>query len=145
MMQPDLFSSQPQTESAAGPAQVPEWQARAAWLRAELNRHSHAYYVLDNPSIPDAEYDKLFRELQTLEQEHPELASPDSPTQRVGGKPLPEFVPVRHVVPMLSLNNAFDEDDIVGFDRRVKEGLQTKEDVDYSTELKFDGVAISLR
>lgn len=145
MMQPDLFPSQPQTESAAGPAQVPEWQARAAWLRAELNRHSHAYYVLDNPSIPDAEYDKLFRELQTLEQEHPELASPDSPTQRVGGKPLPEFVPVRHAVPMLSLNNAFDEGDIVGFDRRVKEGLQTNEEVDYSTELKFDGLAISLR
>lgn len=145
MMQPDLFPSQPQTESAAGPAQVPEWQARAAWLRAELNRHSHAYYVLDNPSIPDAEYDKLFRELQTLEQEHPELASSDSPTQRVGGKPLPEFVPVRHAVPMLSLNNAFDEDDIVGFDRRVKEGLQTNEEVDYSTELKFDGLAISLR
>lgn len=145
MMQPDLFPTPPQTESAADIPQVPEWHARAAWLRAELNRHSHAYYVLDNPSIPDAEYDKLFRELQTLEEKHPELASPDSPTQRVGGKPLPEFVPVRHAVPMLSLNNAFDEGDIVGFDRRVKEGLHANDEVEYSTELKFDGLAISLR
>lgn len=78
MMQPDLFPNQPQTESAADLAQLPAWHARAARLRAELNRHSHAYYVLDNPSIPDAEYDKLFRELQMLEQEHPELVSPDS-------------------------------------------------------------------
>jgi DNA ligase (NAD+) len=135
-MQPDLFSS---------PGQPQDVPARAAWLRAELNRHSHAYYVLDNPTIPDAEYDKLFGELQALEQAHPELVSPDSPTQRVGGKPLPQFAQVRHTIPMLSLNNAFDEDDIVAFDRRVKEGLRSEEQVEYSTELKFDGLAISLR
>jgi DNA ligase (NAD+) len=142
-MHPDLFSPNPQPENTAAIPDAGDWPARAAWLRAELNRHSHAYYVLDNPSIPDAEYDKLFLELQTLEQEHPELVTPDSPTQRVGGKPLPLFEQVRHSVPMLSLNNAFDEADIVGFDRRVKEGLEAN--VEYSTELKFDGLAISLR
>jgi DNA ligase (NAD+) len=140
-----LSSARARTEGGTSIPEPDNWLARAAWLRAELNRHSHAYYVLDNPTIPDAEYDKLFRELQTLEQEHPELSSPDSPTQRVGGKPLPQFVPVRHSLPMLSLNNAFDEADIVGFDRRVKEGLRSEGEIEYSTELKFDGLAISLR
>ena len=119
--------------------------ARAAWLRAELNRHAHAYYVLDNPSIPDAEYDKLFLELSALERQHPELCSPDSPTQRVGGVPLPQFDAVRHSVPMLSLGNGFDDDDIIAFDRRVREGLHADGEVEYSTELKFDGLAINLR
>lgn len=119
--------------------------ARAEWLRAELNRHSHAYYVLDNPTIPDAEYDKLFRELQLLEQSHPELDRPDSPTHRVGGAPLPQFLPVRHALPMLSLNNAFDDDDIAGFDRRIRDALHHPDEVEYCTELKFDGLAISLR
>ena len=90
-----------------------DWPARALWLRAELNRHGHAYYVLDHPSIPDAEYDALFRELQALEAAHPELQSPDSPTQRVGGAPLPEFSQVQHDVPMLSINNGFADDDIM--------------------------------
>ncbi|MEN3293554.1 MAG: ligase [Burkholderiales bacterium] len=144
-MHPDLFTASAQPENTPAIPAASDWPARAAWLRAELNRHSHAYYVLDNPTIPDAEYDKLFGELQVLEQDHPELASPDSPTQRVGGKPLPQFAQVRHSVPMLSLNNAFDEADIVGFDRRVKEGLQADAEVEYSTELKFDGLAISLR
>jgi DNA ligase (NAD+) len=144
-MQSDLFSTNPQSENTATIPDAGDWPARVAWLRAELNRHSHSYYVLDKPTIPDAEYDKLFRELQTLEQEHPELVIPDSPTQRVGGKPLPQFEQVRHSVPMLSLNNAFDEADIVGFDRRVKEGLEADANVEYSTELKFDGLAISLR
>ncbi|HJV87104.1 MAG TPA: NAD-dependent DNA ligase LigA [Noviherbaspirillum sp.] len=121
------------------------WQERAAWLKAELNRHSHAYYVLDNPTIPDAEYDKMFRELVALEQAHPDLITSDSPTQRVGGKPLPQFEQVRHSVPMLSLNNAFDDEEVIGFDRRVREGLQATGEVDYSTELKFDGLAISVR
>lgn len=121
------------------------WQERAAWLKAELNRHSHAYYVLDNPTIPDAEYDRMFRELVELEQAHPDLITSDSPTQRVGGKPLPQFEQVRHTVPMLSLNNAFDEVEVVGFDRRVRESLQIAEEVEYSTELKFDGLAISVR
>ncbi|HEX2531480.1 MAG TPA: NAD-dependent DNA ligase LigA [Burkholderiaceae bacterium] len=122
-----------------------DWQARAAWLRSELNRHSYAYYVLDNPTIPDAEYDQLFRELQELEAAHPELLTTDSPTQRVGGAPLPQFAHVRHSVPMLSLGNAFEESDIVAFDRRIREGLRTEHDVEYSTELKFDGLAVNLR
>ncbi|HCE08093.1 MAG TPA: DNA ligase [Oxalobacteraceae bacterium] len=119
--------------------------ARASWLRGELNRHNYAYYVLDNPTIPDAEYDKLFRELQALEQTHPELASSDSPTQRVGAAPLPQFAQVTHSVPMLSLGNAFDDSDIIAFDRRVKDGLKLDGSVAYATELKFDGLAINLR
>ena len=123
-----------------------DWLLRCAWLRQELNRHSHAYYVLDTPTVPDAEYDKLFRELQALEQAHPELMSADSPTQRVGGAPLPQFDQVQHTVPMLSLGNGFSDDDIVNFDRRVREGLQPFEgEVEYAVELKFDGLAINLR
>ncbi len=127
-----------------------DWQARGAWLKRELNRHSHAYYVLDAPTVPDAEYDKLFRELQALEQVHPELVSFDSPTQRVGGAPLPQFDQVQHTVPMLSLGNGFEDDDIINFDRRVREGLQSADEpiageVEYATELKFDGLAINLR
>lgn len=118
---------------------------RAQCLTSELNRHAHAYYVLDNPSIPDAEYDKLFRELQGIEAAYPELAKPDSPTQRVGGAPLDQFEQVTHSVPMLSLSNAFSEEDVSNFDRRVKEGLQDSSEIEYSAELKFDGLAINLR
>ncbi|HZW21970.1 NAD-dependent DNA ligase LigA [Noviherbaspirillum sp.] len=142
-MQPDFFSTAP--DAAASPAEANHWQERAAWLKAELNRHNHAYYVLDNPTIPDAEYDKMFRELVELEQAHPDLITSDSPTQRVGGKPLPQFEQVRHTVPMLSLNNAFGEEEVTAFDRRVRDGLQTVHEIDYSAELKFDGLAISLR
>ncbi|MBB3122249.1 NAD-dependent DNA ligase LigA [Pseudoduganella violacea] len=117
---------------------------RAAWLTAELNRHLHAYHVLDAPTIPDAEYDQLFAELQKIEAEHPELAAPDSPTLRVGAAPLPQFDAVTHAVPMLSLNNGFSEEDIENFDRRVREGLD-KLEVDYAAEVKFDGLAINLR
>ena len=117
---------------------------RAAWLRAELDRHNHAYYVLDAPSIPDAEYDKLFRELQGLEAEYPELLSADSPTQRVGAAPLKEFPPRRHGVPMLSLNNAFAPEEVEAFDKRVRDGLETISAIDYAVEPKFDGLAISL-
>ncbi|AKU20708.1 NAD-dependent DNA ligase LigA [Massilia sp. NR 4-1] len=117
---------------------------RAAWLTAELNRHLHAYHVLDAPTIPDAEYDRLFAELQQIEAEHPELAAPDSPTLRVGASPLPQFDAVTHAVPMLSLNNGFSEEDIENFDRRVREGLD-KLEVDYAAEVKFDGLAINLR
>lgn len=116
---------------------------RAAALRSEIERHNHAYYVLDRPSVPDAEYDRLFRELQQLEAEHPELASPDSPTQRVGGAPLAEFSQVTHEVPMLSLNNAFADDEVAAFDRRCREGLGV-ETVEYAVEPKFDGLAITL-
>ncbi|WP_395825475.1 NAD-dependent DNA ligase LigA [Collimonas sp.] len=124
-----------------------DWRARAAWLAAELNRHNHSYYVLDNPSIPDAEYDQLFGELQALEQAHPELNTPDSPTQRVGAAPLPQFEQVTHSIPMLSLGNGFEDNDIVEFDRRVRDGLdmQSGSEIEYAAELKFDGLAINLR
>ncbi|MDP3539096.1 MAG: NAD-dependent DNA ligase LigA [Azonexus sp.] len=118
--------------------------ARAASLRAELERHNHAYYVLDAPSIPDAEYDKLFRELQGLEQAYPELLTADSPTQRVGAAPLKEFLPRRHGVAMLSLNNAFEPAEVEAFDQRVRDGLESIAAVDYAVEPKFDGLAISL-
>lgn len=118
--------------------------ARAAFLRAEIERHNHAYYVLDAPTIPDAEYDKLFRELQELEAAHPQLRTADSPTQRIGGAALPEFRQVEHAVPMLSLNNAFSDEEVTAFDRRCREGLG-KEPVDYACEPKFDGLAITLR
>lgn len=117
---------------------------RAAELRAEIERHNHAYYVLDSPSIPDAEYDKLFRELQGLEQQFPELLTADSPTQRVGAAPLKEFPPRRHGVPMLSLNNAFEPGEVEAFDQRVRDGLETIAAIDYAVEPKFDGLAISL-
>jgi DNA ligase (NAD+) len=112
-------------------------------LRREIEDHNYRYYALDQPSISDAEYDRLFRELQALEEAHPELASPDSPTQRVGGAPLPEFESVTHEVPMLSLNNALGEAEAEAFDRRVREGLDLEE-VEYDCEPKFDGLAISL-
>jgi DNA ligase (NAD+) len=116
---------------------------RAAWLRRELERHNVLYYVRDQPEITDAEYDRLFAELLALEASHPALASPDSPTQRVGAPPLPQFSDVRHRMPMLSLNNAFDEDDVRAFDRRVRELLE-RDEIDYAVEPKFDGLAISL-
>ncbi|WP_229219989.1 NAD-dependent DNA ligase LigA [Rugamonas fusca] len=118
--------------------------ARMAALGAELNKHLHAYHVLDAPTIPDAEYDKLFLELQQLEAAHPELAQPDSPTLRVGAPPLPQFEQVTHAVPMLSLNNGFNDEDIVNFDRRVREGLDAVQ-VEYAAEVKYDGLAINLR
>jgi len=124
--------------AAAGKAE------RAAWLRAELERHNHAYYALDAPTIPDAEYDRLFRELQGLEAEFPELLAADSPTRRVGAPPLKEFPPRRHGLPMLSLNNAFAPDEVEAFDKRVRDGLETIATVDYAVEPKFDGLAISL-
>jgi DNA ligase (NAD+) len=117
---------------------------RMAWLVKELNRHIYNYHVLDAPTIPDAEYDRLFKELQDLEGAHPQAVSNDSPTSRVGAAPIPEFKQVTHSVPMLSLNNGFMDEDVENFDRRVREGLDAKQ-VGYSAELKFDGLAISLR
>ncbi len=116
---------------------------RATWLRGEIDAHNHRYYVLDQPVVSDAEYDRLFQELVALESQFPELLTPDSPSQRVGAAPLDDFSPVAHRISMLSLNNAFDAADIEGFDRRVREGLGV-EDVEYTAELKFDGLAISL-
>lgn len=118
-------------------------QSRHSELCHLLHRYAHEYYVLDAPSVPDAEYDRLFAELQTLESAHSELITADSPTQRVGGKPLPEFTQVTHIVPMLSLNNAFEDEDIAAFDKRVRDGLGMAE-VAYDVGPKFDGLAISL-
>ena len=120
---------------------------RMAWLVKELNHHIYNYHVLDAPTIPDAEYDKLFRELQELEAAHPEAVSNDTPTSRVGGAPIPEFSQVTHAMPMLSLNNGFSDEDIDNFDRRVREGLDLPPgaEVEYAAELKFDGLAMSLR
>jgi DNA ligase (NAD+) len=116
---------------------------RAEALRREIERHNRLYYVEDAPEITDAEYDSLFEELVRLEAEHPDLASPDSPTQRVGAAPQAEFPEVRHRSPMLSLGNAFDEEAVRGFDRRVREALHA-ENIDYAVEPKFDGLAVSL-
>jgi DNA ligase (NAD+) len=123
---------------------VPEAvRKRADALRRDIETHNHRYYVLDAPIIPDAEYDRLFQELVELEASYSELATPDSPTQRVGGAPLEEFPQVTHRTPMLSLNNAFTEADVSAFDRRVREGLG-RDEVEYEVEPKFDGLAISL-
>jgi DNA ligase (NAD+) len=116
---------------------------RAAELRRLLEEHNYKYYVLDTPTVSDAEYDALFRELQQLEAQHPELLTPDSPTQRVGGVALKEFAPVRHAVPMVSLNNGFTEDDVRDFDRRAREALLL-DAVDYVAEPKLDGLAVAL-
>lgn len=132
---------------------------RIAELRQTLNEHNYRYYVLDEPSVPDAEYDRQFHELKALEAAHPELVTADSPTQRVGGAALTAFGQVRHEIPMLSLGNAFAEDDLRDFDRRVREGLGEllptgdlsgdlfggAVDVEYSCEPKLDGLAVSLR
>ena len=118
--------------------------ARAEKLRREIEGANYNYYVKDAPTLPDAEYDRLFRELQALEEQHPELASPDSPTRRVGAIPAAEFAQVKHPTPMLSLNNAFGETEVEAFDRRVREGLKAAGPIEYATEPKFDGLAVSL-
>ena len=121
-----------------------EAAARADRLRRELERANHNYYIKDAPSIPDAEYDRLLRELQSLETQHPELSGPDSPTRRIGAAPLAAFRQVTHAMPMLSLSNAFDETEVEAFDRRVREALAEDGPVRYAVEPKFDGLAISL-
>ncbi len=142
----DLFDS----DFAAEPTPPTEPAQRAAALREQLHHHGHLYYVLDAPSIPDAEYDKLFKELQALEAAHPELRAPDSPTQRVGGQVLDGFATVKHVVPMLSIRTETDTDasGAEAFDTRIRKELglsDTDPLVDYVAELKFDGLAMSLR
>ncbi len=112
-------------------------------LREELNTHNHKYYVLDDPSIPDSEYDRLFRELQSLEEQHPELITPESPTQRVGSVPASHFDKITHEIPMLSLGNAFSDQELEDFDRRVREKLVVDE-VEYAVEPKLDGLAVTL-
>lgn len=117
---------------------------RAAELREQLTEYNHRYYVLDDPIVSDAQYDQLFRELEKLEHDYPALASSISPTQRVGATPSSAFAEVLHPVPMLSLGNAFAEEEVADFDRRVRERLEV-EQVDYCAETKLDGLAISLR
>ena len=139
----DLFSS-------AQTAQPASAVARSQELHAQLHAHAHSYYVLDEPSIPDAEYDRLFKELQSLEGQYPELLRPDSPTQRVGGKALDAFASVRHKVPMLSIRTETDTEatGAQNFDNRVRKELglgQADPPVEYVAELKFDGLAMSLR
>lgn len=119
-------------------------RARLESLREQLHEHSHRYYVLDEPSIPDAEYDRLFRELQELEEQHPEWRSDDSPTRRVGGAPLAAFSQVRHETPMLSLDNAFSEQELRDFDARIRGRLETERPLGYVCEPKLDGIAVSL-
>lgn len=141
MTTPDLF--------AAAPA-APSPSERVRELHRQLHHHAHRYYVLDAPEIPDAEYDRLFRELQALEAAHPELLTPDSPTQRVGGKVLDGLTPVRHAVPMLSIETETDTtaQGAQEFDTRVRKALGLQESdppVEYAAELKFDGLAMNLR
>ncbi len=124
---------------------------RVAWLRAEIERHNQSYYRLDAPVVSDAQYDQLMRELQEIESAHPEWITPSSPTQRVGAAPLTAFGSVTHAVPMLSLGNAFDSEEVEAFDKRVADTLRAagklspEQQVEYFCELKLDGLAISLR
>ena len=115
-------------------------------LREQLNHHNYRYYVLDDPEVPDAEYDRLFQQLKSLESEHPSLVTSDSPTQRVGAAPLDAFTQVRHEMPMLSLDNAFNDDDMQAFNRRVIDRLDAEDtqSIQYACEPKLDGIAISL-
>ena len=146
-MTEDLFSSAPPEQTANAIERI---KSRIADLHVQLHAHAHSYYVLDEPSIPDAEYDKLFKELQAIEKAHHELLSADSPTQRVGGKPLAQFASVRHEVPMLSIRTETDTEatGAEAFDTRIRRELDLTEGdapVDYVAELKFDGLAMSLR
>ncbi|HRZ06341.1 MAG TPA: NAD-dependent DNA ligase LigA, partial [Candidatus Competibacteraceae bacterium] len=128
-------------------ASNPLW-TRAAQLREQLHKHNFLYYVLDQPEIPDAEYDRLFQELRDLEAAHPELVTPDSPTHRVGGQPLEAFAPVRHTVPMLSIHTETSAGGAAAFDAQVRRRLDLGKDappIEYICELKFDGLAVNLR
>src|SRR5580658_6818045 len=116
---------------------------RAAQLRELLDRYNYRYHALDDPEVPDAEYDRLMVELRGIETEYPELLTPDSPTQRVGAAPVAAFGAVRHRIPMLSLDNAFSEEDVRDFDRRIRERLPQAGSIRYSAEPKLDGLAIS--
>jgi DNA ligase (NAD+) len=119
--------------------------ARAVDLRRQLEHHNYRYHVLDDPEVSDAEYDRLMQELKAIEADNPDLITPDSPTQRVGATPVSELQEVVHTTPMLSLDNAFTDDDLINFDRRVRERLEDVEQVEYVAEPKLDGLAVSFR
>jgi DNA ligase (NAD+) len=121
-----------------------EIEKKAAELREQLNYHNHRYYVFDDPEISDAEYDRLMRELLEIEKEYPKLATLDSPTQRVGGERSQSLEPVEHTIPLLSLDNSLNENEIVEFDERTKRNLETSEDIEYMCEPKLDGLAVEL-
>ena len=121
-----------------------EAPAQIQSLREQIEQHNYRYYVLDDPTVPDAEYDRLMAELRALEAAHPALITPDSPTQRVGGEPLEGFDKVGHKLPMLSLDNAFSPEDLSEFDQRIRR-LLGAQSVHYAAEPKLDGLAISLR
>src|SRR5213594_4726321 len=121
-----------------------EAKSRHTRLVEEIRRHDHAYYVLAQPTISDNEYDRIYRQLADLEKEFPQLVTPDSPTQRVGGEPLKAFKPVQHVKPMLSLDNTYSQQELREFVNRVQR-LLPKEELDWMVEPKVDGVAINLR
>jgi len=123
---------------------APDPARRVAELRERIENANHRYHVLDDPDIPDIEYDRLMRELESLEAEHPQLADPDSPTRRIGASPSRTFAEVRHEIPMLSLGNAFSDDEVRDFERRIEERLELRDPM-FSVEPKFDGLAISLR
>src|SRR5271154_2493033 len=118
---------------------------RVAGLKETLERYNYRYHALDDPEVPDAEYDRLMLELRTLETQHPGLLTPDSPTQRVGAAPVAAFGAVKHRLPMLSLDNAFSDDDVRDFDRRIRERLGREAPGHYSAGPKLDGLAISAR
>jgi DNA ligase (NAD+) len=122
----------------------PQLQKELSELRREIERHNYQYYVLDDPLISDADYDRLFRRLLQLEKEHPELATADSPTQKVGAPPIEKFGTVRHTTAMLSLNNANDEEELGEFEERIQRFLKHPAALDYAVEPKIDGVAVEL-
>lgn len=122
----------------------PQLIDEAEQLRAEIHNHNYLYYTLDEPQVPDAEYDRLMQRLRQIETEHPELITADSPTQRIGSAPLDAFVTVRHERPMLSLDNAFSDEDILAFNRRLQDRLKSNEEIEFACEVKLDGIAVSL-
>src|SRR5580658_1471360 len=130
-------------QKAAGPSK--KAAARIVELKETLERYNYRYHALDDPEVPDAEYDKLMLELRALETQHPELLTPDSLTQRVGATPVSAFGAVKHRLAMLSLDNAFSDEDVRDFDRRIHEKLDREAPIQYSAEPKLDGLAISAR
>ena len=122
----------------------PHIVAEAEQLRAEIHDHNYRYYALDEPQVPDAEYDRLMLRLREIESEYPQLITPDSPTQRVGAAPLSAFATVQHEMPMLSLDNAFSDEELINFNRRIQERLKHTDHIEFACEVKLDGIAVSL-